>query len=163
MSVPSVPVLIVPVDPNLSGREHGVYTVRRGADPFIPSDPFEGLIALPGGFQIHNRLRTPQVHETWQQGGTRETEEEIQVHCDPDAVEHVLTESSYSERAVGDRNLIFGKVPRALTVEDFVPSQESIERVVLYPDDQEQLCFSIHRKALAMYWDSLGVTHNVQL
>jgi NADH pyrophosphatase NudC (nudix superfamily) len=102
LNAASVAVLIVPCGIHLSGRKHGVFTVRRG----IP--PYQGSLALPGGFIMH----TPKIQETWQQAACRETGEEIQVFCRYDVLlerpQHVLTESSYSEKRVGDRVLVIG-------------------------------------------------------
>lgn len=149
MNVPGVAGMIIP-----TGNNANVFGVRRAQEPFI-----NGL-ALPSGFLIH----TKEVQETWQEGGLREAYEEINVSCqDLDAVEHVLTESSHSERAVGDRLLVIGSYPRVPIIKPFVPNPEISERVELTPDMSEQLCFSIHRRALALYWDKLGVSHNVQV
>lgn len=155
MNVPSVPVLIVPCTNHVSGREHGVYTVRRG----IP--PFEGRLALPGGFHMHYR---PVIQETWQEAGCREVHEEIQVICNAEDVSLLDAQSSYNadRSIVGDRNLIIGYVSAAVQVEPFEQTSEAEGRVVLFPDDEAQLCFPIHRKALAMYWDQKGVAHNVR-
>jgi len=145
-----------------SGRRNGVFTVRRGIEPFI------GGLALPGGFQIYNPFFTPKVKEPWEYGACREAYEEINVVCKPHHVKHVLTESSYrtlpnGEEDVGAQNLIIGSVMGAFLINEFTPDKEAAERVVLFPDDEEQLCFSIHRKALAMHWDSLDVEHNVDM
>jgi NUDIX domain len=153
----AVAVHIIPAVIDPSGRTHGVFTVRRG----IP--PFTGELALPSGFITHTSL----VQETWQQAACRESNEEIQVVCRHDVPferpEHLLTESSYSEHRVGDRVLVVGVSGGAFHVGDFVPSKEALERVILFPDSVEQLCFSIHRKALKMYWDGLGIPNNVHI
>lgn len=156
MSVPSVAVPIIPADPEIVGREHGVYTVRRGIPPFV------GKLCLPGGFQIHNRFMKPPVQETWQQAAVREGGEEINVWADASGMKGHLTESTYNDQWFGDRNLIFGVAPFGAAVKPFVQSEEAQERVVLFPDSEEQLCFPIHRKALALYWDDLMLAHNVR-
>jgi len=157
MNAVPVAVLIAPCGNHESGRKHGVFTVRRGIPPFV------GQLALPGGFITH----TDEVQETWQAAACREACEEIQIYCRNGTLmetpEHVLTESSYSERRTGDRVLIFGSVKGVFLIGTFQQTKEAQERVILFPDDEEQLCFSIHRKALAMHWDSLGVKHNVDL
>lgn len=152
-----VAILIAPCGNHHSGRKHGVFTVRRGIPPFV------GQLALPGGFITH----TDEVQETWQAAAVREAQEELNIYCRNGTLmetpEHVLTESSYGERRTGDRVLIFGSVKGVFHIGTFAPSTEALERVVLFPDDTQQLCFSIHRKALAMHWDSLGVSHNVDM
>lgn len=152
-----VAILIAPCGIHESGRPHGVFTVRRGIPPFV------GQLALPGGFIIH----TKKVQETWQEAAVREAAEEIQIYCrygNPmETPKHILTESSYSEKRIGDRVLIFGSVRGVFHIGEFQPSPEAEERVILFPDDKEQLCFPLHRKALAMHWSSLGIEHSVEL
>ena len=128
--------------------QHAVFAVRRGIEPF------KGQLALPSGFIVSG--------ESWQEAAVREANEEIGLHCRVNSPlecpEHVLTESTPDKKIV----LIVGHVQGVFYIEDpFVPNREALERVILTPDVSEQLCFPIHRKALAMYWDERGVKHNI--
>lgn len=156
LNVPSVAGLVIPVAPeHENGRMHGVYAVRRGIEPYT------GQLALPSGFRIHNKYCHPTIEETWQETGCRESYEEIQVDCDPSYISHLLTESAHIPGTVGNRDLIIGQAHRVLAIKHFQESDEAQERTVIFPDSKEVLCFSIHRRALSMYWNSLYQKHNV--
>lgn len=152
-----VAVLIASCGIHESGRKHGVFTVRLG-EGF-----FKGKIAFPEGSIAHTKER----QETWQQAACRNAYEEINITCRHDSPferpVHILTESSYVDKHIGDRVFIIGASKGAFGIGPFIPSKKAQERIVLFPDDKEQLCFPIHRKALSMHWDSLGVDHNVDL
>lgn len=156
LNVPSVAGLIVPILPIMvSGKKFGVWAIRREA--LRPGDPLEDAIALPAGFRIFNTFTDPQIQETWRKTAARETMEETGIECDADYVTHVLTESAHDKRFTGSRDLIIGKandVNHDSVLNEFVPSDEVKERVLLFPGDQDKLEFSIHRRALMMYWNS---------
>lgn len=153
MNPTPVGVLIIPAE------DCGVYTVRRG----IP--PFEGGLALPGGFQTYTDLR----QETWQQTAVREAIEEINVDCraehDPDLklINHVLTRTGYNDHGIEPRLLVVGTYLGSPKVGEFTKNEEAEDRVIIYPDSTEQLVFSIHRQALAKYWNDKQISHNVVL
>ncbi len=101
--------------------------------------------------------------ETWQSAACREAEEEIQVVCrhenfEAEVPKHVLTGNSSNRKQV----IVVGAVSAVYKVGTFVPSHEVLERDVIFPDDEKRLCFPIHREALALYWSSKGVAHNIK-
>lgn len=141
----AVAVLIAPYVDHVSGRENGVFIQKRGIDPV-------GEWALISGYVMQG--------ETWQAAACREACEEIQIVCRHEDVEAerpklLLVENSSTRKQI----IIVSTVQAVYRVEDFVPTDEVLERDVLFPDDERQLCFPIHRKALAMYWEALGVPH----
>ncbi len=100
--------------------------------------------------------------ETWQSAACREAAEEIQIICRhenfaAETPEHVLTGNSSNRKQV----IVVGAVSAVYKVGTFVPSHEVLERDVIFPDDEKRLCFPIHREALALYWSSKGVAHNI--
>ena len=144
-----VAVLIVPcgqLEPKGS-----VFAVRRGIEPF------KGELALPGGFIMKG--------ESWEKAACRETNEELGVVCRGNSPglerpEQVLTKSNNE----GTQILIVGATIGAFHVKDpFVPTEEAMERVIYTPEHDEQLCFPIHREALAKYWDNLEIKHKLQV
>ena len=143
----SLPVAVL-IAPSINNC---VWVVRRGIPPFI------GQIALPGGFKM--------ADEIWQAAAARETYEEAQLVCKLHGeitehdIDHVLTKSSDD----GSRDLIVGSIEELDGIQPFEPNTEVTERVRLHPLSDEQLCFPIHRQALAMYWDAREVKHNVMV
>ncbi len=150
MNSVAVAVLIAPCGIHESGRTHGVFIQKRGIAPNI------GEWALVSGYVMKG--------ETWEAAACREAAEEIQIVCrykdvDDECPKHILTDNSSTRTQV----IVVGYVEGVYHIAPFVPSTEVLERDVLFPDDTRQLCWPIHRKALALYWEKLGVPHNVKL
>jgi NADH pyrophosphatase NudC (nudix superfamily) len=123
-----VGVLLLPVD-------DGVLCVRRG----IP--PGKGLLALPGGFL--------EVHETWQQGVTRELFEETGVRVDADEVRLLDVLSLASEGML----VLFGEA-RPRKVKDlppFVANDEVTECVIVR--EPQDLAFWTHTQVLRGFFE----------
>lgn len=148
MNVVGVSVLIAPYrDPESS--KQGVFIQKRGIQPAL------GEWALPSGYIMKG--------ESWEAAACREANEEIGLVCRHtvpfEKPKHLLTENSSENTMV----IIVGFVEGIFQIKPFVPHPEVLERGILFPDDERQLCFPIHRQALAMYWDKLGIKHSVQL
>ncbi len=141
----AVAVLIAPCADHTNGREHGVFIQKRGINP-------RGEWALISGYVMQG--------ETWEAAACREAYEEVQIVCRHEEVEAerpqlLLVANSSTLRQV----IIVGTVQSVFRVKEFVPTDEVLERDVLFPDDDIQLCFPIHRQALSLYWEALGVPH----
>jgi len=105
--------------------QDGIVTIRRGNAPHI------GGLALPGGYMDWT------THpEAWEETAVREAREEAQVTLDPTTLTLLGARTSPSGNLV-----LVCTSPRLETLDDFVPSEEATERVILR--DPEQLCFPI--------------------
>ncbi len=98
--------------------------------------------------------------EAWNFTAIRETLEEIQVCVSAKYdVGHFHTESIPD----GSELLVFGIVSaharKDVIVSDFIPTKESIERMVVYPSTwalvKEEVAFSIHKEVIEKFFSSL--------
>ena len=146
----AVSVLIAPCGVHESGRDHGVFIQKRGIEPA------RGEWALPSGYVM--------AGETWETAACREANEEINIVCRHEqAAEEKPKMLLLANSSTRKQVIIVGVVKQVFRVGEFAPNEEVLERAVLFPSDDQQLCFPIHRQALAMYWENLGVTHNVEV
>ena len=125
-----IPVMVVllPVD-------DGLLTVRRG----IP--PKEGELALPGGFLDFG--------ESWQEGASRELEEETGIQIAPEdfTLFDVMSPPSPSRTV-----LIFCSAPKIVTsaLPPFQKTNETTEQVIL--TKAEPLAFPLHTDAVRRFF-----------
>lgn len=144
----AVAVLIAPCHNHQSGRRNGVFVQKRGISPNM------GEWALPSGYVM--------AGETWEAAACREASEEINIHC---RLEHSRLENPQLVLLGNSSNrkqlIVVGSVESVYRVGEFVPNHEVLERDVIFPDDKRQLCFPIHRQALALYWSRRNVSHNI--
>jgi 8-oxo-dGTP pyrophosphatase MutT (NUDIX family) len=146
----AVAVLIAPCGAHESGKTHGVFIQKRGIEPA------RGEWALPSGYVM--------AGETWEAAACREAFEEINIVCrheysSLETPQHLLTENSSTKKQV----VMVGFVGGVFHIGEFTPHTEVMERDIIFPDDDRQLCFPIHRRALAMYWEQRGIQHSVRL
>lgn len=142
----AVAVLIIPHF-FVTNQKLGVYIQKRGIEPAY------GEWALPSGYVMQG--------ESWEAAACREAAEEIDVICRHDVAgerpTHLLTESG----SQNDKVVVVGVAGGAFHIGEFSPNEEVLARSVIFPDDERQLCWPIHRKALAMFWELRGLSHNV--
>ncbi len=124
-----VAVALIPV------KGGGLVGVRRG----IP--PRKGEVALPGGFI--------DVGESWQAACAREVEEELGLSIDARSIT-VHTVLSAPDGTV----LIMGLTPEINLNEapEFVPNDETMERLVIEPAEDLELAFPLHTEAVKLYF-----------
>ena len=83
--------------------------------------------------------------------------------CYPD---HVLTGHRTDYRTGDSAIVIVGAVEKLFSVEQYngwtdPSSGHKYQRLVLFPDDEHQLSWPVHRVALAKYWETRGLEHQV--
>ncbi|HLL24976.1 MAG TPA: NUDIX domain-containing protein [Kofleriaceae bacterium] len=137
-----VSVVIVPVED--AGRT-GILVVRRAIPPQI------GKLGIVGGFL--------EAHESWQQGGARETREETGVHIDA----ATLTPLWFASSEPNPHRVLLFSVAPALPVSalpPYVRDAETSERGLVYgPGGLEGVfAFSTHVEAAKRYFGARGVT-----
>lgn len=136
-----VSVVLLPV---VAEAGEGLLVVRRGIEPR------KGFLALAGGFL--------EAHETWQQGGARELEEEAGIAIDPAGLECFWFTSTAPRP---DRVLLFS-VARAVKQGDlprFAPNHEAPERGAVFGPDglAEVFAFPLHAEAVRRHFAARGV------
>lgn len=138
-----IPVSVVLVPVARAGRT-GLLVVRRGIEPG------RGRLAIVGGFL--------EDHETWQQGGARETFEETGVRIDPGALEPFWFTSTEPRP---NRVLLFSLAPTiaAESLAPFTPSAETTERGLVFgPEGLESVfAFPLHVAAARRFFAARGV------
>ena len=139
-----IPVSVVLLPVTRGGRT-GLLVVRRGIQPGL------GKLALVGGFL--------EEHETWQQGGARELQEETGAKVDPGTLKPFWFVSTEPRP---NRVLLFSIAAPvdAASVAPFTPNHETLERGLIFgPKNMAQVfAFPLHVQAAEKYFASVGVT-----
>lgn len=134
-----IPVSVVLVPIIVTERKTGLLVVRRGIEPG------RGRLALAGGFL--------EEHETWQQGGVREVQEETGVIVDPTTLESFWFTSTHPRP---NRVLLFSiaKPISAATLAPFMANAEVPERGLIFGSDglDELFAFPLHVEAARRFF-----------
>lgn len=137
-----VSVVLVPVR---RGDEVGLLVVRRAIEPR------SGKLALVGGFL--------EEHETWQEGGARETREETAVHVDAATLEPFWFTSTAPRP---NRVLLFSLAPSvdASALGGFEANAETSERGLVFGPGglDEVFAFPLHAEAARKFFAARGLT-----
>lgn len=139
-----IPVSVVLVQVEDAGRT-GILVVRRAIPPHL------GKLAIVGGFL--------EEHESWQQGGARETREETGVAIEPAALEPLWFASSDPRP---NRVLLFSVAPPqpVHALPPYVRDTETSERGLVFgPGGLEDVfAFPLHVEAARRYFAARGAT-----
>lgn len=139
-----IPVSVVLVPVHHAGRE-GVLVVRRAIEPQ------RGRLGLVGGFL--------EEHETWQEGGARETREETGIVIDVSSLRPFWFTSTEPRP---NRVLLFSTCAGvdSKSFAPFVPSSETSERGLVFGARglEDVFAFPLHVEATRRYFDSRGVS-----
>ena len=137
-----IPVSVVLVPVERAGRT-GLLVVRRAIEPR------KDKLAIVGGFL--------EEHETWQQGGAREIEEETGVVVDPTG----LTPFWFTSTAPRPNRVLLFSVAKPLDVAalgSFTPSSETSERGLVFGSRglEEIFAFPLHAEAARRFFAERG-------
>lgn len=137
-----IPVSVV-LTPVATPQGEGLLVIRRAIPPQV------GKLALVGGFL--------EDHETWQQGGAREIDEEAQVTVDPAR----LTPFWFTSTQPRPNRVLLFSVATPIdhrSLPAFTPSKESSERGLVFGSVglDELFAFPLHTEAVRRYFASKG-------
>ena len=137
-----VPVVVALLPVFQEGR-YGLLTIRRGIEPA------KGRIALVGGFL--------EAHETWQQGLSREVQEEIGLEIPPTKWASFWYASSAPNP---NRVLLFATGPTLSALPPFTANPEVTERGVIFGAGNlsDIIAFPTHLEAVRRWFLAAGIT-----